>query len=141
MIARHTHYPVALTASRRHAALSRRLVKAETAPAVNSGDIGEKIAAAKLAGDNAWMLTASALVLLMTAPGLAMFYGGLVRKKNVLGVMMQCVFLMGIDQRHLVALWLFVGIWRLGRSKERELQSVDRQRRVPAHAERPAKLG
>ena len=47
-------------------------------------------------GDNAWMLTSSALVLLMTAPGLAMFYGGLVRKKNVLGVMMQCVFLMGL---------------------------------------------
>ena len=34
-------------------------------------------------GDNAWMLTSSALVLMMTAPGLAMFYGGLVRKKNV----------------------------------------------------------
>ncbi len=47
-------------------------------------------------GDNAWMLTSSALVLMMTAPGLAMFYGGLVRKKNVLGVMMQCIFLMGL---------------------------------------------
>ncbi len=47
-------------------------------------------------GDNAWMLTSSALVLMMTAPGLAMFYGGLVRKKNVLSVMMQCVFLMGL---------------------------------------------
>ncbi len=46
--------------------------------------------------DTAWMLTASALVLMMTAPGLALFYGGLVRKKNILGVMMQCVFLMGI---------------------------------------------
>ena len=42
------------------------------------------------------MLTSSALVLFMTAPGLAMFYGGLVRKKNVLGVMMQCIFLMGL---------------------------------------------
>ena len=47
-------------------------------------------------GNNAWMLTSSALVLLMTAPGLALFYCGLVRKKNVLGVMMQCVFLMGL---------------------------------------------
>ena len=47
-------------------------------------------------GDNAWMLTSSALVLMMTAPGLAMFYSGLVRKKNVLGVIMQCVFLMGL---------------------------------------------
>jgi Amt family ammonium transporter len=42
------------------------------------------------------MLTSAALVLMMTAPGLAMFYSGLVRKKNVLGVMMQCVFLMGL---------------------------------------------
>ncbi len=46
--------------------------------------------------DVAWMLVASALVLMMTAPGLALFYGGLVRKKNILGVMMQCVFLMGL---------------------------------------------
>ena len=42
------------------------------------------------------MLTSSALVLMMTAPGLAMFYGGLVRKKNVLSVVMQCIFLMGL---------------------------------------------
>jgi Amt family ammonium transporter len=47
-------------------------------------------------GNTAWMLTSSALVLMMTAPGLALFYCGLVRKKNVLGVMMQCVFLMGV---------------------------------------------
>lgn len=46
--------------------------------------------------DIAWMLTSSALVLMMTAPGLALFYGGLVRKKNILGVMMQCIFLMGL---------------------------------------------
>jgi Amt family ammonium transporter len=48
------------------------------------------------AADTAWMLVASALVLMMTAPGLALFYCGLVRKKNVLSVMMQCVFLMGM---------------------------------------------
>ncbi|MHB1036307.1 MAG: ammonium transporter [Pirellulales bacterium] len=47
-------------------------------------------------GDHAWMLISSALVLMMTAPGLALFYCGLVRKKNVLSVMMQCVFLMGL---------------------------------------------
>jgi Amt family ammonium transporter len=46
-------------------------------------------------GDTAWMLVSSALVLMMTAPGLALFYGGLVRKKNILSVMMQCVALMG----------------------------------------------
>lgn len=55
--------------------------------------------------DIAWMLVASALVLLMTAPGLAMFYGGLVRKKNVLSVMMQCVFLMGL----MSLVWAAVG--------------------------------
>ncbi len=44
--------------------------------------------------DNAWLLVSSALVLMMTGPGLALFYCGLVRKKNVLSVMMQCIFLM-----------------------------------------------
>jgi ammonium transporter, Amt family len=57
------------------------------------------------AGHNAWMLTSSALVLFMTAPGLAMFYSGLVRKKNVLGVMMQCLFLMGL----LTVIWGLYG--------------------------------
>jgi Amt family ammonium transporter len=42
------------------------------------------------AADTAWMLTSSALVLFMTLPGLALFYGGLVRTKNVLSVLMQC---------------------------------------------------
>jgi Amt family ammonium transporter len=60
---------------------------------------------AALAGHNAWMLTSSALVLFMTAPGLAMFYSGLVRKKNVLGVMMQCLFLMGL----MTAIWGLYG--------------------------------
>jgi Amt family ammonium transporter len=72
----------------------------ETAPAASES---EELAAVKataeeaaLAGHNAWMLTSTALVLFMTAPGLALFYSGLVRKKNVLGVMMQCVFLMAL---------------------------------------------
>jgi ammonium transporter, Amt family len=56
-------------------------------------------------GDNAWMLTSSALVLFMTTPGLAMFYGGLVRKKNVVSVLMQCVFMMGL----MTVLWATVG--------------------------------
>lgn len=55
-------------------------------------------------GDNAWMLASSALVLMMTGPGLALFYSGLVRKKNVLGVMMQCLFLMGM----MTVIW---GLW------------------------------
>jgi len=60
---------------------------------------------AALPGHNAWMLASSALVLFMTVPGLAMFYGGLVRKKNVLGVVMQCIFLMGV----MTVLWGLVG--------------------------------
>jgi len=56
-------------------------------------------------GDNAWLLTSSALVLAMTTPGLAMFYGGLVRRKNVVSVLMQCVFLMGL----MTVLWATVG--------------------------------
>jgi Amt family ammonium transporter len=59
---------------------------------------------AKSSGDNAWMLTSSALVLMMTGPGLALFYGGLVRKKNVLGTMMQSFALMAI----VTVLWGFV---------------------------------
>ncbi len=56
-------------------------------------------------GDNAWMLTSSALVLFMTTPGLAMFYGGLVRTKNVVSVLMQCIFLMGM----MSVVWAIVG--------------------------------
>src|SRR5690242_20157729 len=51
--------------------------------------VDDRITAAQSAGDNAWMLVSAALVLLMTGPGLALFYGGLVRTKNVLGTMMQ----------------------------------------------------
>ena len=45
-------------------------------------------------GDTAWMLVSTALVMAMTAPGLAMFYGGLVRRKNVLSTMMQSFFIL-----------------------------------------------
>ena len=51
---------------------------------------------AQSAGDNAWMLVSAALVLMMTGPGLALFYGGLVRKKNVLATMMQSFILMAL---------------------------------------------
>jgi ammonium transporter, Amt family len=56
----------------------------------------QQAAEAKSSADNAWMLTSSALVLMMTGPGLALFYGGLVRKKNVLGTMMQSFALMAV---------------------------------------------
>ena len=56
-------------------------------------------------GDTAWMLTASALVLLMTLPGLALFYGGLVRTKNILSVLMQCMMAAGL----MGLLWIIAG--------------------------------
>src|ERR1700676_1102340 len=59
-------------------------------------DLKQAVTAAQSAGDNAWMLTSAALVLMMTGPGLALFYGGLVRRKNVLGTMMQSFAMMGI---------------------------------------------
>jgi len=63
------------------------------------------VAQAQSSGDNAWMLTSSALVLMMTGPGLALFYGGLVRKKNVLSTMMQSFALMAM----VTVLWGILG--------------------------------
>lgn len=71
-----------------------RLSKLETAAA-----------AAQSAGDNAWMLTCSALVLMMTGPGLALFYGGLVRRKNVLATLMQSFILMAV----VTVMWALYG--------------------------------
>jgi Amt family ammonium transporter len=60
---------------------------------------------AQSAGDNAWMLVSAALVLLMTGPGLALFYGGLVRRKNMLGTMMQSFAMIGL----VTVIWAVVG--------------------------------
>ena len=56
-------------------------------------------------GDTAWMLTATVLVLFMTIPGLSLFYGGLVRNKNVLSVLMQCFATVGL----ITVLWVIYG--------------------------------
>jgi Amt family ammonium transporter len=76
------------------------------------GGLEERIAevdraakAAQSAGDNAWMLVSAALVLMMTGPGLALFYGGLVRRKNVLGTMMHSFILMAV----VTVLWAIAG--------------------------------
>lgn len=88
------------------------LVHAQQAAAQAPQGSDAKIAAleaavksAQMAGDNAWMLTCAALVLMMTGPGLALFYGGLVRKKNVLGTMMQSFILMAL----VTVLWAVCG--------------------------------
>ncbi len=69
-----------------------------------AGDNAAAITAAQTAGDNAWMLTSAALVLMMSGPGLALFYGGLVRKKNILGTMMQTFAMMAV----ITVLWAMV---------------------------------
>ena len=63
------------------------------------------VKSAQSAGDNAWMLVSAALVLMMTGPGLALFYGGLVRPRNVLSSMMHSFVLMAV----VTVLWAVVG--------------------------------
>jgi Amt family ammonium transporter len=79
------HVVCAQTAAGSGTDTNARLVKLE-----------QQAAEAKSSADNAWMLTSAALVLMMTGPGLALFYGGLVRKKNVIGTMMQSFALMAV---------------------------------------------
>ena len=72
--------------------LAPGLALAEETSAINSGD-------------TAWLLTATALVLFMTIPGLSLFYGGLVRRNNVLSVLMQCFAITGL----ITILWVLLG--------------------------------
>jgi ammonium transporter, Amt family len=67
--------------------------------------LDQRVTAAQSSADNAWMLVSAALVLLMTGPGLALFYGGLVRRKNTLAIMMQSFMLMAV----ISILWALVG--------------------------------
>ena len=75
------------------------------APSSQIAQLQQQVADAKSSADNAWMLMCSALVLLMTGPGLALFYGGLVRKKNVLATMMQSFAMMAL----VTVLWAIIG--------------------------------
>jgi len=68
-------------------------------------DLDKAVKSAQSAGDNAWMLVSAALVLMMTGPGLALFYGGLVRRKNVLSTMMHSFILMATVS----ILWAVIG--------------------------------
>src|SRR6202790_3909900 len=79
----------------------------ETSKAVNDklAQLDTRVTAAQSAGDNAWMLVSAALVLMMTGPGLALFYGGLVRRKNTLAIMMQSFLLMAL----ISVMWALVG--------------------------------
>ena len=79
--------------------------RAETGVDAKMAALDAAVKSAQSAGDNAWMLVSAALVLMMTGPGLALFYGGLVRKKNMLGTMMQSFMLMAV----ITVLWALVG--------------------------------
>jgi Amt family ammonium transporter len=87
--------------SRRNRALVQSLAGFAVFLAASSAGAEDELSA----GDTAWMLTSTALVLLMTLPGLALFYGGLVRGKNVLSILMQCIFSAGI----IGVLWIVAG--------------------------------
>jgi len=67
--------------------------------------LDKDVKAAQSSADNAWMLVSAALVLMMTGPGLALFYGGLVRRKNTLAIMMQSFALMAL----ITVMWALVG--------------------------------
>ena len=67
--------------------------------------LDQRVTTAQSSADNAWMLVSAALVLMMTGPGLALFYGGLVRRKNTLAIMMQSFMLMAV----ITVMWALVG--------------------------------
>jgi ammonium transporter, Amt family len=67
--------------------------------------LDQRVTAAQSSADNSWMLVSAALVLMMTGPGLTLFYGGLVRRKNMLAIMMQSFMLMAV----ISVLWALVG--------------------------------
>jgi ammonium transporter, Amt family len=84
-----------------------------SSPAVDSSkalndklaQLDQRVTAAQSSADNSWMMVSAALVLMMTGPGLALFYGGLVRRKNMLAIMMQSFMLMAV----ISVLWALVG--------------------------------
>ena len=84
------------------------LIMAQEASPPTLEDLGERVEKLEElpdSGDTAWMLTSTALVLFMTIPGLALFYGGLVRVQNVLSVLMQCFALTGL----ITIIWIICG--------------------------------
>jgi ammonium transporter, Amt family len=78
---------------------------AQTVSQQQFADLQRQVAEARNHADNAWMLVSSALVLMMTGPGLALFYGGLVRRKNVLSTLMHSFAMMGV----VTVIWGVIG--------------------------------
>jgi len=97
-----------LTTEQRLIDIESYLNNSSTGPGVDPTDSTKKwtsIAGGPGPGHNAWMMTSTALVLMMTLPGLALFYGGLVRRKNVLSVCAQCFAITGL----VTILWWLCG--------------------------------
>jgi ammonium transporter, Amt family len=88
-------------------AASSSLPLADSSKALNDklAQLDQRVTAAQSSADNSWMMVSAALVLMMTGPGLTLFYGGLVRRKNMLAVMMQSFMLMAV----ISVLWALVG--------------------------------
>jgi len=85
--------------------LAQAVPESQPATQAQVAALQQAVQNAQTSGDNAWMLVSSALVLLMTGPGLALFYGGLVRRKNILGTMMQSFAMMCL----VTILWAICG--------------------------------
>ena len=96
---------VVLAAGAARAQSAAALPPAAAAAQIDLAKLDQRVTAAQSSADNAWMLVSAALVLMMTGPGLALFYGGLVRQKNTLAIMMQSFSLMAI----ITVLWAVVG--------------------------------
>ncbi len=90
---------------RKYAGLSTLAALACPTVVMAAEEAAEAAAPVLNSGDTAWMLTSTLLVLMMTIPGLALFYGGMVRAKNILSVMMQCFAITGLVS----VLWVIYG--------------------------------
>jgi Amt family ammonium transporter len=86
-------------------ALPARAQEAAAGAAESAAEMAAEVAPVMDKGDVAWMMTATVLVLFMTVPGLALFYGGLVRAKNMLSVLMQCTVIAAV----MMVVWVLVG--------------------------------
>jgi Amt family ammonium transporter len=105
LIAPHIVTADRIAAADRISQLEQQIAENKAEAAASSASAAADAAVARSAGDNAWVLTSSLLVLMMTGPGLALFYSGLVRRKNVLGTMMQSFAMMAV----ITVLWVVCG--------------------------------
>jgi Amt family ammonium transporter len=107
LFSQQTPAPAAAPSSATPPTTATPLATPEIPKAVNEklAQLDQRVTAAQSSADNAWMLVSAALVLMMTGPGLALFYGGLVRRKNTLAIMMQSFALMAL----ITVMWALVG--------------------------------